>query len=239
MASIEEPAKERAAREAAGLVQSGMTVGLGSGTTAAILVRRLGERMREEGLRFVGVPTSVATAELARGLGIPLRELDEVDALDINLDGADEVDPQFRMIKGRGGALLREKIVACVARRRVTVITQDKRVSRLGQKAPLPVEVSSIGLQHTERRLRAMGAVTRIRMGPPGVPFRTDGGNAIIDCTFAGRHEPEELDGLLRSVVGVFETGLFLGLCDLLVVGTDDGVEQVPSTSPRNRGCGG
>ncbi|WP_250846972.1 ribose-5-phosphate isomerase RpiA [Aquisphaera insulae] len=239
MGSTEESAKLRAARAAAELVQSGMTVGLGSGTTAAHLVQRLGERVRDEGLRFVGVPTSLATSELARGLRIPLRELDDVDALDINLDGADEVDPQFRMIKGRGGALLREKIVACVARKRVTIITQEKRVANLGQKAPLPVEVSPVGLRHTERRLKALGAETRIRTVPAGVPFLTDGGNAIIDCTFTGRFEPEELDATLQSVVGVFETGLFLGLCDLLIVGTGEGVDQVPAAGLRNRGCGG
>ncbi len=117
---------------AAALVESGMVVGLGSGSTSALMVRRLGERIEREGLKIVAVATSLATAELARSLKIPLRELDDVDALDINLDGADEIDPQFRMIKGRGGALLREKIVACASKRRVTMIAADKRVDRLG-----------------------------------------------------------------------------------------------------------
>ncbi len=113
---------------------------------------------RLEGLKILGVPTSVATAELARQQSIPVRELDDISSLDMNLDGADEVDPQFRMIKGRGGALLREKIVACVAVRRVTIITTEKRVDRLGLNAPIPVEVSRIGLKHTEQRLQRLGA---------------------------------------------------------------------------------
>ena len=150
-----DPAKIRAANAAANLVESGMVVGLGTGSTATLMLRRLGERVELEALKIVGVPTSVATAELARDLGIPLRELDDVPGLDLNLDGADEVDPQFRMIKGRGGALLREKIVACVAARRVTIITEDKRVDRLGANAPIPVEVSHVGLKHTERRIPA------------------------------------------------------------------------------------
>jgi ribose 5-phosphate isomerase A len=216
-----------------------MIVGLGTGSTAALMLRRLGERREHDGLKIVGVPTSVATAELARHLSIPLRDLDDVSSLDINLDGADEVDPQFRMIKGRGGALLREKLVACVAARRVTIITDDKRVDRLGASAAIPVEVSRVGLKHTERRLQRLGAQTRIRPLPSGTPYLTDGGNAIVDCRFVDIADPEELDARLQSVVGVFETGLFLGLCDLLVIGTKDGVEQIASGARRNTGCGG
>ena len=147
--------KARAARAAADLVESGMVVGLGTGSTAALMVQRLGERREQDGLKIIGVPTSVATAVLANHLRIPLRELDDISSLDMNLDGADEVDHQFRMIKGRGGALLREKIVACVAARRVTIITNDKRVDRLGN-IPIPVEVSRVGLKHTERRLQRL-----------------------------------------------------------------------------------
>jgi ribose 5-phosphate isomerase A len=234
-----DPAKVRAAHAAAKLVETGMVVGLGTGSTATLMLRRLGVRVELEGLKIIGVPTSVATAELARDLGIPLRELDDVAALDLNLDGADEVDPEFRMIKGRGGALLREKIVACVASRRVTIITEDKRVQHLGASAPIPVEVSHVGLRHTERRLQKLGAETRIRRLADGVPYLTDGGNAIIDCRFAAAIDPAELDVRLQSVVGVFETGLFLGLCDTLVVGTAVGVEQLEANRSRNPGCGG
>ena len=174
--------KLRAALAAAALVESGMVVGLGSGSTSALMVRRLGERVEREGLKIIAVATSVATAELARGLKIPLRDLDDVDALDINLDGADEIDPQFRMIKGRGGACLREKIVACASNHRVTMITADKRVDRLGMTVPIPVEVSSFGVKHTERRLQQLGAATTIRRRADGSPTVTDGGNEIIDC---------------------------------------------------------
>jgi ribose 5-phosphate isomerase A len=232
------PAKVRAARAAADLVESGMLVGLGTGSTAALMVRRLGERVEEDGLRIIGVPTSVATAELAHQLKIPLRELDDVSGLDMNLDGADEVDPQFRMVKGRGGALLREKIVACVASRRVTIITPEKRVERLGVNAPIPIEVSDVGLRHTERRLQKMGARTSIRLLADGSLALTDGGNAIVDCHFEVIADPQELDSRLQSVVGVLETGLFLGLCDLLVVGTADGVDQIAANGGRNPGCG-
>jgi len=234
-----DPAKVRAAHAAANLVESGMVVGLGTGSTATLMLRRLGERVELEGLKLVGVPTSVSTAELARDLGIALRELDDVAGLDLNLDGADEIDPQFRMIKGRGGALLREKIVACVAARRVTIITEEKRVERLGSNAPIPVEVSHVGLRHTERRLQKLGAETHIRRLSTGEPYFTDGGNAIIDCRFAGVIDPVELDIRLQSVVGVFETGLFIGLCDTLVIGTAAGVEQLEAGSRRSMGCGG
>jgi ribose 5-phosphate isomerase A len=234
-----DPAKLRAARSAAELVESGMIVGLGTGTTATLMVRRLGERVQHDGLKIIGVPTSVATAELARDLSIPIRELDDVAELDINLDGADEIDPEFRMIKGRGGALLREKIVACVANRRVTIITEEKRVGRLGANAPIPVEVSPVGLRHTERRLQKLDAITRIRQRPDGNPYLTDGGNAIIDCRFSDILDPDELEHRLHSVVGVFETGLFLGLCDTLVVATKHGVETIETQTRRNTGCGG
>lgn len=232
-------AKVRAAHAAADLVEPGMVVGLGTGSTATLMLRRLGERVALEALKFVGVPTSVATAELARTFAIALREPDDVPRLDLSLDGADEVDPQFRMIKGRGGALLREKIVACLATRRVTIITEEKRVDRLGINAPIPVEVSQVGLKHTERRLEKLGAEARIRRSADGGIYLTDGGNAIIDCRFTSDFDPVELDVRLQSVVGVFETGLFLGLCDTLVVGTPAGVRLLESGIARNLGCGG
>jgi ribose 5-phosphate isomerase A len=211
----------------AGLIEDGMTVGLGSGSTAALMVRHLATRIRDEGLKITGIPTSRATAELARSLDIPLRDLDEVGALDINLDGADEIDPQFRMIKGRGGALLREKIVAAASARRVTMITGDKRVERLGQSAPIPVEVSVFGMRHTERLLQGLGASTSIRRGGDGIPALTDGGNAIVDCHFPSIADPGLLDAQLQCITGVLETGLFIGLCDLLIIGTSEGVEQI------------
>jgi ribose 5-phosphate isomerase A len=221
-----QPAKLHAAAAAAALVENGMTVGLGSGTTATVVIRNLGRRVQEQGLRIVGVATSAATADLAAAVGIPLEELDDVDVVDINLDGADEIDGQFQMIKGRGGALLREKIVVMAAKRRVTVLTAEKRVEQLGRKMPIPVEVSRFGLRHTEAHLRALGAATALRIRPDGATFVTDGGNAIIDCRFPRIADAADLDRSLRKIAGVFETGLFLGLCDLLIAGFPDRVEQ-------------
>jgi ribose 5-phosphate isomerase A len=219
--------KLRAASAAAGLVESGMVIGLGSGSTSALMVRRLGDRIKSDGLKVIAVASSLATAELARGLNIPLRELDEVGSLDINLDGADEIDPQFRMIKGRGGALLREKIVAYASNLRVTMITAEKRVGRLGVTVPVPVEVSPIGARHTETRLRQQGAQTSIRLRVDGSLYLTDGGNEIIDCRFGVIDDPNSLDCRLQCLPGVLETGLFIDLCDVLVVGTGDGSEVI------------
>lgn len=224
-------AKRRAAKAAADLVQSGMAVGLGTGTTADLILRALSDRIAEEGLKFLGVPTSVETAELASSLRIPLRELDDIEVLDLNLDGADEIDPEFRMIKGRGGALLREKLVVTAARRRVTVITREKQVERLGMNALIPVEVSPVGATHTRRRLDALGAETKIRVQTDGEPVITDGGNRIIDCRFDKIDDASRLALILKQVVGVFETGLFIGLCDLLIVGDEAGVSQIENPS--------
>jgi ribose 5-phosphate isomerase A len=220
-------AKDRAAFAGAGLVESGMVVGLGSGSTAALMVRHLAARVQQEGLKVVGVPTSAATAELARSLKIPVRALDEVALLDLNLDGADEIDPQFRMIKGRGGALLREKIVACASARRVTMVTPEKLVERLGASAPIPVEVSTFGVKHTERLIQRLGAVTSIRCHADGSLIRTDGGNAILDCHFRDEIDPDERDRQLQALAGVLETGLFIGLCDTLIVGRDPDVDLI------------
>jgi ribose 5-phosphate isomerase A len=204
-----------------------MTVGLGSGSTAALMVRQLAWRIEQEGLRIVGVPTSVMTAELAQELRIPLIELDDVTKLDINLDGADEIDARFRMIKGRGGALLREKIVAYSSGRRVTMITAEKRVEQLGEKVAVPLEVSLFGLRHTERHLQQLGAATQIRRLPDGRLALTDGGNALIDCRFAALVDPHLMDSHLQCVPGVLETGLFIDLCDTLIVATSEGVQQI------------
>ncbi len=233
MSQHTDSAKDRAARAGAGLVRDGMIVGLGSGTTASLMVRHLADRIAADRLSITGVATSAATAELAHSLRIPTRDLDEVAALDISLDGADEIDPQFRMIKGMGGALLREKIVACASAHRVTLLTQEKRVDRLGVSMPVPVEVSTFGLLHTERRIRALGAATAIRRRTDGSLTLTDGGNAVIDCHFPEVDDPERLDQRLQCLSGVLDTGLFIGLCDTLIVGTPEGIEVIESGVPR------
>jgi ribose 5-phosphate isomerase A len=233
VASNTDSAKDRAALAGARLVESGMVVGLGSGSTAALMVRYLATRVDQEGLQVVGVPTSAATAELARGLKIPVRALDDVAVLDLNLDGADEIDPQFRMIKGRGGALLREKIVACASARRVTMVTAEKLVERLGRSAPIPVEVSTFGVKHTERLIQRLGASTSIRCHADGSLILTDGSNAILDCRFQDDTDPATRDGQLQGIAGVLETGLFIGLCDTLIVGRDQDVEVITTGADR------
>jgi ribose 5-phosphate isomerase A len=222
-------AKVHAAHLAADLVKSGMVIGLGSGSTATIMIQRLGERTKSEGLSFAGVPTSNASAELARSYGIKVLELDEVDQLDLNIDGADEVDPQYNMIKGRGGALLREKIVATAAKRRVFIVGDDKYVKQLGEKFALPVEVSPFGINHTAASLAKLGCIPVIRPAEHGTgPYITDGGNQIIDCKFPNNiADPEGLDVQLRKIPGVFETGLFLGLVSAIIIGHADRAELV------------
>ena len=222
-------AKHHAARLAADMVRPGMLVGLGTGSTARLLIERLGQRVAREGLDFAGVPTSLASGELARSFGIRVVDLDSIDRLDLNIDGADEVDPQYRMIKGRGGALLREKIVATAARRRVFIVSEDKHVARLGERFPVPVEVSPFGIGHTLSALRHLGSDPVVREAEGGGGrYVTDGGNGIIDCRFEnGIVDPSDLDIRLRQIPGVFETGLFLGLCTALIVGHPDRADLI------------
>ena len=220
-------AKRAAAEAAAALVEDGMTVGLGSGSTVHYMVVALGRRMAEEGLRFTGVPTSLATAELARGLGIALAEPD--GPLDIAIDGADEIERgTLRLIKGLGGALLREKIVAQLARRFVVVADRGKLVTTLGERAPLPVEVTRFGLAATTRRLAEAGGRPVLRPATDGAAFVTDGGNLILDCAgFAPIADPFTLDRTLRAIAGVVETGLFLQIATEAIVAAPDGSIEV------------
>jgi ribose 5-phosphate isomerase A len=217
--------KEAAARRALEEVRDGMALGLGSGSTAAVFVRLLGERVRA-GLRVVGVPTSQATAALAAGVGIPLAAADDVPELDLDVDGADEVDPEGRLLKGLGGALLREKIVAAAARRLVIVVDEGKLVSRLGERAPLPVEVVRFGWRRTEAALRALGVEPVLRMAQ-GRPFVTDGGNLILDCRVAPEMDLPALASRCKALVGVVEHGLFPDARPTIYVGcASGGVER-------------
>ena len=203
--------KRLAGEAAADLVEDGMTVGLGSGSTAVFMVRRLGERVAE-GLRMVGLPTSEGTAALAREVGIPLSDFSRVTTLDLTLDGADEFDPALNLTKGGGGALFREKIVAAASRRLVIFTDHTKRVARLGA-FPLPVEVNPFGWQVVAAKIEALGAAVA-RREVSGEPFLTDNGAYILDCRFGEIPDPPALEERLAAIVGVTETGLFIAMAD-------------------------
>lgn len=221
--------KEQAAMAGADLVKSGMALGLGTGSTATCLVREIGHRLREgslEGIR--GVPTSIRTARLAKEEGIPLVTLEESAPLDLTLDGADEVDPDWNLIKGGGGCLLREKIVAQASTKEVILVDQTKLVSRLGEASPLPVEVTPFGWQDHRRFFHTLGGDATLRLDPEGGTFLTDEGNFILDIRFSDPQALVDLEGLnqkIRSRAGVIETGLFLGMTSILIVARSSGVE--------------
>jgi ribose 5-phosphate isomerase A len=217
MSDQERAAKIEAARQSLAYVEAGMTVGLGSGTTAAEMVRLLGELVRA-GLAVRAVASSSVTEALARAAGIPLVGIGDVDALDVTIDGADEVDPQGRMIKGRGGALLREKILAVCSRKLVIIVDPRKQVATLGA-APVPVEVTPFAVPVVNRALVAMGAKTSRRLVPDGTPYVTDGANHILDCAFGLIADPDALAARLDGIVGVVEHGLFVGFSPIIIVG--------------------
>ncbi len=215
--------KEIAGRRAADLVSTGTRVGLGTGSTVFFALVRLAERIKEEGLSIRGVPTSIDTVNKAREMGIPLIGLDEALELDLTIDGADEIDPAFQMIKGGGGALLREKVVAYATRRQVIVVGRDKLVERLGTTFDLPVEVVPFARHLVAREIVGLGAEPRVRTAD-GAEYRTDNGNEILDCHFPdGIENPAELEQRLGAVPGIVESGLFINLAHVCVVGDEDG----------------
>ncbi|MEZ4389066.1 MAG: ribose-5-phosphate isomerase RpiA [Candidatus Krumholzibacteriia bacterium] len=217
--------KEAAARHAVGLVASGMSVGLGTGSTAAFAVRHLAERLRTGQLRdIVGLATSRATAAEARRLGIPLMSDDLPAELDLTIDGADEVDPQLDLIKGAGGALLREKIVAQASRRVIIVVDGSKPSPRLGSRRPVPVEVVGFGSASQMRYLADLGAACTLRLNRDGKPFLSDSGHLIIDCDFGPIADATQLADALERRAGVMGHGLFLGLATDLITATEAGV---------------
>jgi ribose 5-phosphate isomerase A len=219
-------AKQRVGFRAAEFVEDGMRVGLGTGSTAHWLVERLGERVRA-GLRVRCVPTSRRTEEQARALGIPLVTLGEVVELDIAIDGADEIGPDLALIKGGGGALLREKLVASAARRFVVIADKSKRVEVLG-RFPLPVEVVQFGWELTARRVAAVTEVEPVlRRETNGDPFVTDNGNYILDCRCGELPDPARTEHELKSLAGVVESGLFVGMADTAVVADAEGLEII------------
>jgi ribose 5-phosphate isomerase A len=217
--------KQAAARASLRFVREGCIVGLGTGSTAAYAVRFLAERV-QAGLKIRGIPTSVPTKELAGGLGIPLATLDEFPQIDVTIDGADEIDPELRLIKGGGGALLREKIVASASRQLVIIADSTKQVSMLG-KFPLPVEVIPFALRLAEKKISALGASVSLRTDSAGKPFITDEGHHILDCNFGQIPDPPELARELKAVPGVVEHGLFIGMADVVLVGRGDKVLEL------------
>ena len=204
-----------------------MAIGLGTGSTVFFTLQRLAERIAE-GLDVRGVPTSVDTETKARELGIPLMQLGEVESLDMTIDGADEIDGDFHMIKGGGGALLREKVVASVTRREVIVVGRDKVVERLGRSFLLPVEVVPFARPTVVAALRELGAEPILRLADEGATYLTDNGNEILDCKFEdGIEDPAALEPLIDAIPGVVESGLFIGLAHVLVIGDPGGETEV------------
>lgn len=220
--------KQMAGTAAANFIENDMIVGLGSGSTAAFLIYALARRM-QDGLRIKGaVPSSEASAQLAESLGIPLTTLDVCPEIDLVIDGADEIDPQLNLIKGGGGALLREKIVASSAQTFIVVADISKQVSRLGLHMPLPVEAIPFAQTPVRRRLEALGATVQPRM-LANQPYITDNHNVILDCQFPGGiADPAGLDARLHSIAGVVETGLFLHMARKAVLGGPEGVKVIP-----------
>jgi ribose 5-phosphate isomerase A len=225
--------KQAAAEAALDLVESGMTLGLGSGSTAELFVKALGEMLKSGELSGIqAVPTSKATADLALDVGVPLIPVDHVQRIDLTVDGADEVDGQFRLIKGGGACLLREKIIANASDLMAVIVDETKLVRELGA-FPLPVEVDPFAFTITAKKvfdaLRASGVrspdVTLRRRGDGTEPLLTDGGNYILDCACERIPDPEDAAERLSAIPGVVEHGLFIGLARLLIVGEDDGAK--------------
>jgi ribose 5-phosphate isomerase A len=223
-----EALKRRAGERAAALVSSGMVVGLGTGSTAVFATRAIGERLSSGALRDVsGVPTSRATADEARRVGIPLLSDEIPRDVDVTIDGADEVDPALDLIKGGGGALFREKIVAQASRRLVIVVDDSKLSPALGTRHALPVEVARFGWKSQERFLESIGGRPRLRLGSGGEPYETDQGNWILDCAFGPIADAPALAARLGARAGIVEHGLFCGLATEVIVAGADAIREM------------
>jgi ribose 5-phosphate isomerase A len=210
-------------------VADGMTIGLGSGTTADLMLEALAERIRQ-GLRVTGVATSERTRSEAQRLSIPLAELDDVVTLHLSIDGADEVIlPSLDLVKGRGGALLREKLVAVTSQRRIIIVDESKVVSALASQHPIPVEVDRFGWRHTAGRLAALGATVQRRMASadsmPNAPFVSDGGNYVLDCWFGPILDAVSIAARIKAITGVIDHGLFVGMTERVYIAGAGGVQ--------------
>ncbi|UCE36499.1 MAG: ribose-5-phosphate isomerase RpiA [Thermoplasmata archaeon] len=213
--------KQVAGERAVEYVKDGMVVGLGTGSTVYFTIKRLG-MMVAEGFEIIGIPTSIHTEKIAKESGIRLTTLEEHPEIDVTIDGADEVDPNLNLIKGMGGALLREKIVASATKMEVIVVDPSKMVDILGTKSPLPVEVASFGWKNCQNELKKLGCEAKLRL-KEGAPYLSDNNNYIVDCSFEKIGNPENLESEINNIPGVMENGLFLGIADIVIIGTEDG----------------
>jgi ribose 5-phosphate isomerase A len=217
--------KQEAGIAAAQLVETGMVVGLGTGSTVHHTIVELARRVRDEGLDILGIPTSLASEELARKGGIRLTNLHDHPVVDMTIDGADEIDPHLNLIKGGGGALTREKIVARASKQMIVVADESKEVEQLGSTFALPVEVIELGLRPVQDLLERLGATVTVRMRD-GAVFHTDNGNPILDAKWTHIEDPAAIEVTLNMFPGVVECGLFLGLCNAAFVACSDGVHE-------------
>ena len=222
--------KRAAALRAVDYVRDGMSIGLGTGSTAQHAVRELGRRVRDEGLKITGVPTSNRTAALATEVGIPLTTLEECPRLDITIDGADEILlDTLDAIKGMGGALLHEKIVALASEEVILILDESKLVTRLADHTPVPVEVVTFGWTRTHDALRGLGCDPTLRKTGSGEPFITDSGNLLLDCRFPPIEDPHTLALAIKSITGVVDHGLFLGIARRAIVAGSNGIRESSS----------
>jgi ribose 5-phosphate isomerase A len=222
---MSDEAKKHAAERAMEFLQAGQVVGLGTGSTAKFAIEGIALRVRE-GLKITAVATSLATARMAQELEIPIVDLNDVPGIDITIDGADEVDNSLNMIKGGGGALTREKLVALASVKRIFIVDEHKLVSNLGGVWPVPVEVLSFAWTRSAIMLNALGCAANLRVDQGG-PFVTDNGNYILDCRFTAMDNPGEMEHRIKLIPGVIESGLFIGLADQLIVGYADHAEII------------
>ena len=220
--------KQKAAHRAVEFVDSGMVVGLGTGSTTEFAVRRIAERLKSGDLKnIVGIPTSIRTQKLAGELNIPLCGLDDQPDIDVTIDGADEVDPDLNLIKGGGGALLREKVVAQASRRNIIIVDQSKLSPRLGTHWALPIEVIPFAVKTEENFIKSLGASVTLRTEAEGQPYKTDQNNFILDANLGEMADPNSIAARLNGRAGIVEHGLFLGLANDVIVAAEDKIRHL------------